>query len=261
MKVDADNARPPSPFLLAAEWRAMAELAAFSASFPWLSTLPRGDGRPVLVLPGLSANDMSTVAMRMFLKTRGYSVYGWALGANRGYRPGLKELKQERLAEIQAKHDGKVSLIGWSLGGIYARQLAKAVPDAVEEVITLGSPFKGHPRSSNAWRLYEALAGHTVDEVAAVEDVATPPKVPFTSIFSRTDGVVSWECCIEEEGPFSENIGIEGSHCGLGHHPLAMYVIADRLAQPQGNWKPFNPESPFIRSMFSDLRSPVQAAA
>ncbi len=261
MIVDADNARPPSPFLLAAEWRALVEFGAFSASLGWLGTLPKGDGRPVLVLPGLSAGDMSTLAMRGFLKSRGYAVYGWALGANRGYRPGLKELKQERLAEIRDRHDGKVSLIGWSLGGIYARQLAKSVPDAVEEVITLGSPFKGHPRSSNAWRLYEALAGHSVDEVSAVEDVATKPDVPCTSIFSRTDGVVSWECCIEDESPISENIGIEGSHCGLGHNPLALYVIADRLAQKPGQWRPFDPKSPFIRSMFSHLDTPKPAAA
>lgn len=261
MHVDAESARPPSPFLLAAEWRAMAELGAYSMSLPWLTSLPRGDGRPVLVLPGLSAGDMSTLAMRAFLRSRNYSVHGWALGRNRGFRPGLKELKQDRLAEIYKKHDSKVSLIGWSLGGIYARQLAKAMPEAVEEVITLGSPFKGHPRSSNAWRLYEALAGHTVDEISAVEEIATPPDVPFTSIFSRTDGVVSWECCIEEEGPYSENIGLEGSHCGLGHNPLALYVIADRLSQPKGDWKPFGPKSPFIRAMFSDLHDPMPDAA
>lgn len=261
MIVDAENARPPSPFLLAAEWRAMIELGALATVAPWLNTLPRGDGRPVLVLPGLSAGDMSTLAMRTFLKNRGYSVYGWALGANRGYQPGLKELKHERLAEISERHDSKVSLIGWSLGGIYARQLAKSKPDSVLEVITLGSPFKGHPRSSNAWRLYEALAGHSVDEVHEIEDVATKPDVPVTSVFSRTDGVVSWECCIEEEGPYSENIGIESSHCGLGHHPLALYVIADRLSQPVDNWQPFNPKAPFLRSMFTDLHDPERQVA
>lgn len=261
MIVNAETARPPSPFLLAAEWRALAELGALASVAPWLSMLPRGDGRPVLVLPGLSAGDMSTFAMRSFLRSRGYSVYGWALGANRGYRPGLKELKQERLAEIRERHNSKVSLIGWSLGGIYARQLAKAKPDWVQEVITLGSPFKGHPRSSNAWRLYEALAGHTVDEIHQIEDVATKPDVPFTSVFSRTDGVVSWECCVEDEGPFTENIGIESSHCGLGHHPLALYVIADRLAQPVGEWRAFDPGPPLLRAMFSDLQPPVKHVA
>ncbi|MCA0873531.1 hypothetical protein LCL97_22090 [Seohaeicola saemankumensis] len=261
MIVDADAARPPSPLLLAAEWRAVLEFNAFAASLPLLRTLPKGNGRPVMVLPGLAAGDMSTLPMRMFLKNRGYSVYGWALGPNQGYRPGLKELKQKRLTEIHKKHGCKVSLIGWSLGGIYARQLAKAMPEAVHEVITLGSPFKGHPRSSNAWRLYESLAGHTVDEIAAIEEIANPPKVPFTSIFSRTDGVVSWECCIEDEGPTTENIGIEGSHCGLGHNPLAMFVIADRLAQPEGQWQPFNPSSAAVRALFSDLHEPPRAAA
>jgi pimeloyl-ACP methyl ester carboxylesterase len=261
MIVDADNAKPPSPFLLAAEWRAMLELGVLSATIPWLSTLPKGDGRPVLVLPGLSAGDMSTFAMRTFLKSRGYSVYGWALGPNKGFRPGLKELKENRLREIYEEHGRKVSLIGWSLGGIYARQLAKSKPEMVRDVITLGSPFKGHPKSSNAWRLYEYLAGHSVDEIHASEETALPPDVPCTSIFSRTDGVVAWECCIENEGEFYENIGLEGSHSGLGHNPLALYVIADRLAQAKGEWTPFNPQSPMIRSMFTDLDLPEATAA
>ncbi|WP_204115245.1 esterase/lipase family protein [Shimia biformata] len=259
MNVDPENAQPPSPFLLAAEWRALWEFGAYGLSLPFLSRLPKGDGRPVLVLPGLSAGDMSTLPMRLFLKNRGYAVYGWSLGPNQGYRPGLKELKQKRLKDIYDEHGQKVSLIGWSLGGIYARQLAKAMPDMVRDVITLGSPFKGHPRSSNAWRLYEALAGHTVDEVRVSEDIASAPKVPTTSIFSRTDGVVAWECCIETEGPQCENIGLEGSHCGLGHNPLALTVIADRLSQKDGEWAPFDPKPPVMRAMFSDLHDPIQA--
>lgn len=262
MLVDADAAKPPSPFLLAAEWRAVLELGAFAAALPFLRSLPRGDGRPVLVLPGLAAGDMSTAPMRSFLADRGYTSYGWSLGRNMGYRPGLKELKQERLREIFDRHDGrKVSLIGWSLGGVYARQLAKQSPEMVRDVIALGSPFKGHPRSSNAWRLYEALAGHDVDEVAAAEEIHGAPPVPFTSIFSRTDGVVAWECCIETESPTCENIGMEASHCGLGHHPLALAVIADRLAQPEGAWAPFAPQAPLMRAMFSDLHAPEAMAA
>ena len=259
--VDAESALPPSPFLLAAEWRAVVELGAFAALLPFLRNTPRGDGRPVLVLPGLSAGDMSTLPMRTFLADRGYTVYGWALGRNDGYKPGLKELKQQRLQQIYDKHGQKVSVVGWSLGGIYARQLAKQCPDMVRDVISLGSPFKGHPRQSNAWRLYEALAGHSVDEVVHEEDIHSPPPVPFTSIFSRTDGVVAWECCIEHESPIAENIGIEGSHCGLGHHPLALYIIAQRLAQKEGEWAPFDPEEPLLRSLFSDLHEPAAAAA
>lgn len=262
MQVDADNAQPPSPFLLAAEWRAVLEMGAFAAAIPFLRSLPRGDGRPVLVLPGLAAGDASTFAMRAFLADRGYTAHGWSLGRNMGYRPGLRELKRKRLHDIFERHGGrKVSLIGWSLGGIYARQLAKQAPEMVRDVISLGSPFKGHPRSSNAWRLYEALAGHDVDEAAAAEDIHAAPPVPFTSIFSRTDGVVAWECCIEEEGRYAENIGIEGSHCGLGHHPLALAVIADRLAQEEGDWRPFDPENPVFRAMFSDLHAPLGAGA
>ncbi len=251
MNAISNPSAPPSKFLMWAEWRAITELGAFAAAIPFLRTLPKGDGHPVLILPGLSASDMSTIGLREYLSDRGYRVYGWDLGRNVGYRPGLQELKHKRLQEIFDRHDGqKVSLIGWSLGGIYARQLAKEAPDRVRQVITLGTPFKGEARATNAWRLYEFLAGHTVDEVRAIHEIASPPDVPFTSIYSRTDGIVSWQCSIEDEGEERENVEILGSHCGLGHNPLALYVIADRLAQPEGEWKPFDGRS--CRTFFPD---------
>ncbi|WP_284455719.1 esterase/lipase family protein [Alloalcanivorax xenomutans] len=240
MQAVSSEIKAPSLFLFWAEWRAAVEFGSLALSLPWLGTLPKGDGHPVLVLPGLSADDSSTVALRMFLRNRGYQAYGWNLGRNVGYRSGMRERQIERLKEIHERHDGqKVSLIGWSLGGLYARELAKQAPDLVRQVITLGSPFKGNPRASNAWRLYESLAGHSVDKVRESLHVEVPPDVPFSSVYSRTDGIVAWECSIEEEGERRENIEIRGSHCGLGHNPLAYYVIADRLAQNEGGWRPF----------------------
>jgi triacylglycerol esterase/lipase EstA (alpha/beta hydrolase family) len=146
-----------------------------------------------------------------------------------------------RIEELFDRYDGrKVSLVGWSLGGLYARQLAKFLPDKVRSMISLGSPFAGSPKSTNAWRVYEWVSGGKVDDQALLAALAEAPSVPTTSIFSRTDGVCAWQTCLNAEGPNSENIEIDGSHCGLGHHPAAIYAIADRLAQPEGAWRKFD---------------------
>jgi hypothetical protein len=242
MTANANRMRPPSRFLLALELRTFPELGGFLASLPLLTAMaPRGDGHPVLVLPGLVTSDRSTMALRNFLKSRGYAAYGWELGRNYGPLPGIERGMIERVEQLYEKHGRKVSLVGWSLGGIYARQLAKMMPDKVRQVITLGSPFAGDPRATNAWKLYEYTSGHKVDDRerhmgGAISD---PPLVPTTAIYSRTDGICHWQNCIERETATTENIEVEGSHCGLGHHPAAVYAIADRLAQPEGAWKKF----------------------
>lgn len=251
MSATANSMRPPSRFLLALELRTIPELGGFLASLPLLTAVaPRGEGQPVLVLPGLVTSDRSTIALRNFLKSRGFAAYGWELGRNYGPLPGVERGLQDRLEELYEKHGQKVSLVGWSLGGIYARQMAKMMPDKVRQVITLGSPFAGDPRATNAWKLYEFTSGHKVDDRerhmgGAISD---PPPVPTTAIYSRTDGVCHWQNCIEREGPITENIEVESSHCGLGHHPAAVYAIADRLSQPEGAWKKF--ERSGLKSFF-----------
>lgn len=237
---DTEYAEPPPRRLLLWEARAFWEHGAFIAAFPWLGLLPAGDGQPVLVLPGLAATDLSTAPMRAFLRNRGYAAYGWDLGRNLGLRPGLTARKLKRLQEIRERHGRKVSLIGWSLGGIFAREVAKARPDDVRQVITLGSPFKGHPKATRAWRLYEFLAGHKVDEARLGANLNIAPPVPTTAIFSRSDGIVAWQCCMEKDGPQTESIEVCASHCGLGANPVALCAIADRLAQPEGCWRPFD---------------------
>ncbi len=234
-----DPTAPPSRALLLLEVRAMAELSAFFAMAPLMSGAPRGDGHPVLVLPGLSASDASTRPLRAFLRALGYHVHGWKLGPNFGPRPGVEDAMQERLAELHARHGRKLSLVGWSLGGVFAREMARRAPSQVRDVITLGSPFAGAPRASNAWQLYEAVSGRRVEDWADRERMKTAPPVPSTAIFSRSDGVVAWQGCLERPGPEAENIEVEGSHCGLGHNPVVLYAIADRLAQPEGQWRPF----------------------
>ena len=130
-------------------------------------------------------------------------------------------------------------MIGWSLGGVYARELARRTPNYVRSVITLGSPFSGDPHANNAWRLYERVSQRKVEDWPDRDRMKTPPPVPATAIFTRSDGIVAWQGCLERDGPTSENIEVEGSHCGLGHNPLALYAIADRLAQREGRWKKF----------------------
>jgi alpha-beta hydrolase superfamily lysophospholipase len=206
------------------------------------SIAPRGDGHPVLVLPGLMAGDASTFLMRRFLKSRGYAVYGWGQGVNLGLREGVIETAHKTLEDIAAKHGRKVSVIGWSLGGLYARELAKQSPDIVRSAISLGSPFTGHPRDTNAWRLYELVSGHRIDSHDLHAPLRTAPPVPTTSIWSRTDGVVSWRCSVETRHHDAENIEVQSSHMGLGAHPSTLYAIADRLAQPEGEWLPFHRE-------------------
>ncbi len=240
---------PTAPSLLkvALESRLIPELWAYSVTFPLLQTAPKGDGHPVMVFPGFLASDVSTVPLRTFLRTRGYKTYGWGQGRNFGAGLDLNEgvtrdtNVYHKLRHLHAKHGEKISLIGWSLGGIYARELARLAPDCVRQVITLGSPFNGERRANHAHRMFERTSGKEMDRFAPdlVARVKTPPPVPSTAIYTRTDGIVAWECCKENEAPFTENIEVEGSHCGLGHNPAVLWVVAERLAQKQGTWMPF----------------------
>src|SRR5580693_3611771 len=189
MSAAAQTLRPPSRTLMFLEGRAIHELGAFLGALPLLSLAPRGDGHPVLVLPGLIASDISTRALRAFLKGRGYDAHGWRLGRNFGLRPGIEDQMLGDIAKLRQSSGRKVSLIGWSLGGIYARQLAKLRPDDVRLVITLGSPFTGSPRATNAWRAYEYLSGQRADAGHSAGPLHEPPPVPTTAIFSRTDGI------------------------------------------------------------------------
>jgi pimeloyl-ACP methyl ester carboxylesterase len=241
MTAAAEAMRPPSRALLFLEGRALWELGAFVGSLPLLNAAPKGDGHPVLVLPGLIASDVSTRPLRAFLKGRGYAAHGWGLGRNLGPREGIEEGMRQRLLELNQRYGRKVSLIGWSLGGVFARELAKQEPQAVRQVITLGSPFASDPRATNAWRVFEWASGQKVPERGSsrIFRLREAPPMPSTAIYSRTDGICAWQGCREDASPTTDNIEIMGSHCGLGHNPAAVYAIADRLALPEDGWKPF----------------------
>jgi pimeloyl-ACP methyl ester carboxylesterase len=209
--------------------------------------VPRGDGHPVLVLPGLFAGDFSTAPLRRFLRDLCYDARGWRLGLNRGPTPGLRQGLDERLAHLFERHGRKVSLIGWSLGGIYARELARAHAERVRLVITLGAPFRDIS-ATHAARLVPLRPGgrglHEAHDLRAA--LRRPLPVPSTSIYSRSDGIVHWQSCLEEEGPQRENVEVACSHTGMGFHPDVLAVVADRLAQPEGQWRPWR-ESPLRR--------------
>ena len=238
--VDRVDPRAPGPLLLLLEWRASLEFAALVAALPWLRLLPRGDGHPVLVFPGMGASDVTTLPLRRILQRLGYVTQAWGQGFNFGPRRGVIERAADDLQSLAERHGQPVSLIGWSLGGIYARELAKRHPDASRCVVTLGTPFTGDPKATNAWRIYELLTGSRVDNAKLMTEIGKPPPLPTTSIYSRSDGIVSWRCSLNEPGPLAENIEVHSSHVGMGMNPLALYAVADRLAQPIGQWQRFD---------------------
>ncbi len=243
-RTDPDNdlhkIKPPSWLLLALEGRAPWDFGASLLATSVLKSAPVGDGHPVLVFPGLATGDFSTLVLRNYIAQRGYVSYAWEQGLNLGPRPGVVERCVESVQRLCAEHKEPVSLIGWSLGGVYAREIAKLIPEEVRLVITLGTPFAGNPKANNAWRLYELASGQSIEDDVRLEQLPMTPPVPTTSIYSRTDGVVAWRCSVEQESDRSENIEIHASHFGMGMNPIALYAIADRLAQPHGRWKRFD---------------------
>jgi pimeloyl-ACP methyl ester carboxylesterase len=241
LTADEAQQRAPNALLLALEWRALWEFAALVPAIPLLKTAARGDGHPVLVFPGLAANDVSTLPMRLFLADRGFRAYPWNFGFNTGPKTGVLQGCVEHIRELSDHHGGqKVSVVGWSLGGLYAREAAKRIPDRVRNVITLGTPFTGNPLASNARWLFELLSGMKVGDPALHRQLRAAPPVPSTSFYSRTDGVVHWQCSLQTEGEQTENVEVPASHFGLGLNPITLYALADRLAQPDGAWQKFD---------------------
>jgi len=232
---------PALPLYLSDPGRAVAEFGLLLGALPLQRMLPRGDDHPVLVLPGLLADDDSTWALRRILRDLGYRVHGWRLGRNLGPTPAALTGMAERLQALHRRYGTAVSLIGWSLGGIYARTLARNAPDSVRQVITMGSPFRlSDERQSRAGRAFNRYTHLHVPrtKLPAEFDVEALP-VPATSIYSRYDGIVAWQACLDPPSPRSENIAVIGSHLGYGHNPAVIYAVADRLAQPPGTWSPF----------------------
>jgi hypothetical protein len=234
--------RRPSLFWLVTEsGRAMTE---YSVSLPYRKLLKhakKGDGHPVLVIPGFMTTDLSTAPMRTFLSQLGYLPYGWEQGRNYAAIELIDVLAQ-RLEEIYQEHGQRVSLIGWSMGGIYARQIAKRNPEYVRQIITMGSPFAGITEPNNVSWIYNLFTWSKVEEVDPwlIGDLPKAAPVPTTAIYSKQDGIVPWQVCLEtEEDDWHQNVQVRGSHLGLGVNPAVLAILADRVQYKQSNWKAF----------------------
>ena len=228
--------------------RALSEIASLPSAAPFLYLAPRGDGHPVLVMPGFGAGDRSTSVIRGFLRSLGYSAHTWNLGTNLG--PGMTDLPSrlvERLEEVFADNGNqKISIVGWSLGGVYARVLAQLHPDKIRQVITLGSPFAGSPRSTNAYRFIRMMSNRPLEQMPTnnLRRLAGDPlTVPSTAIFSKSDGVVPWRIATQQPSDIAENIEVYTSHFGLGFNSAVLYAIADRLSNSADDWKKFRRNS------------------
>jgi pimeloyl-ACP methyl ester carboxylesterase len=249
---DAGRMAGPSMRLLLTEpARGLADLVTLPLATPWLAFAPRGDGHGVFVLPGLLASDSSTALLRQFLRRLGYGVHGWQLGRNLGPTAEVLDGMPARLAELAAQTGGPVSVIGWSLGGIYARELARQHPQHVRRVITLGSPFAlTGSRQSHADRAYQRRSSlHVTARVPTRDQVSKPIPVPSTAVYSRRDGIVSWQACIEPETDRHQNVEVRCAHLGFGVDSATLWLIADRLALPAGQLRPFRPPAA-LRSLY-----------
>jgi pimeloyl-ACP methyl ester carboxylesterase len=236
MNPDRETVQAPSLALLLRELRAPLELVHFVLTGAFVSSLPRGDGHPVMLIPGFGAGDLAMRPLAMALERLGYAASTWGQGRNMGMNRKLHLALSQRLGQLQEHHGAKVSLIGWSLGGVFARELARAQPARVRQVITLGSPFNANPEANNMMPLFRlAQRGKPVkDDREGFERRRVAPPVPCTAIHSKTDGIVAWQCSLEEHGANTENLEVRSSHFGLVANREVLESIAKVLARSSG---------------------------
>jgi pimeloyl-ACP methyl ester carboxylesterase len=241
---DADARRRRAAVLAVTEpARTLATAGSTAALLPLLRWAPRGEPHPVLVLPGLGATDLSTRVLRTWLGRLGYPVVGWALGRNRGPTEETERELPLLVDRLAGEYGTPVSIVGWSMGGIFGRKLARRAPRQVRQVISLGSPFgyAGRPSDdSPGARAFQRLSPvRPTGGRPSRSSLARPLAVPSTAVYSKWDGVVDWRACRQQPGPISENVAVHSSHLGMGHDPSVLWVVADRLALPRNEWRPF----------------------
>ena len=218
--------------LLLSESRIIIEALAGFFTLPFISPDPQANHRSILVIPGFATDDWATFVLRHYLGRRGYQAAGWELGTNWGSDPNLRDKLVTRIKQLSAQGNSKITLIGWSLGGIYARELARRHTDHINAVITLGSPFSGTLTANNLFQFYQRKSGGKLsqDFYNAFEKRKEPPPVPTVAIHSRSDGIVAWRCSLENETGHTKNIAVFSSHLGLVSNPLVLSTI-DRVLQ------------------------------
>ena len=227
---------------MALETRAPLETLAGVIASPLLRKAPRGDGHPVIVVPPFGAADEFTFILRWFLRRQGFEVFPWGAAEVLGLHR-LVKVAVARLHEVRAESGQKVSLVGHSLGGIYAREVARFAPEDTRSVITLGTPINDF-KANSVWPMFEAISGTRIKAIDAdyAAQMHVAPPVPTTSIFSKSDGVVNWRSSIDHTDGDVENLEVVSSHIGLPSNPMSLYLVAHRLAQPENDWAPFVPQ-------------------
>ncbi len=228
----SDALRAPSRSGLLGEALGLLELPRLVARFPSLARQPAGEGQRVLVLPGFGAGDASTSVLRGYLRFLGYKPEVWGLGRNGGDVPDLLPQVAGRLVELADLEGEAIRVVGWSLGGYLAREAARECPDAARQVVTLGSPVVGGPKYTAVAETYRAQ-GVDLDEIErqVAERTQVPLRTPVTAVYSKRDGVVAWQACIDPQGDTVEHVEVAATHLGLGFSAEVFEVLATRLAR------------------------------
>lgn len=233
-----------------AEGRALLEMAVLPLAWPFMMRAPRGDGHPVLLLPGFLAHDSTLLALKHFLRCRGHEVHTWGLGWNTGLHDRDVQVLLQRVRDLHRRGGRRVSLVGWSLGGVFALLAAHELGDSVRAVVTLGSPISPDPQGSRTTpfvrHLYRWIAhpqgpnGHLHHPRLRRVRAHERPPLPMSCLYSLSDGVVPpQEATLHGDPALHENIRVRGSHVGMGFNAQVLSVVADRLAQAEGAWQPY----------------------
>ncbi len=237
--------RPPLTLLGTEPWRAALEFLAFKVNdVRQRKMVPAGDGHPVIIFPGLGTDSSAIAPLRDYCESLGYTMIDWGKGFNTGPKGNLDRWLEDlttHTADLLAEHQDKATLIGWSLGGLYAREVGKLLAPQVRQVITIGTPFNAEADHTNVGWLFRLLSGTPAAiDPSLSKRLRTPPPLPTTSIYSRSDGVVAWETCRHVKPARQvQDIEINGSHIGMGWNPAVLQIVGDRLGQHPSTWQPY----------------------
>ncbi len=254
------------------EGRGLLEMALLPASLPLLMEVPPGDGHPVLLVPGFMAGETTLIGLKLALQSKGYDVHTWGFGRNMGFRSKHANALPQKIRHLHYTTGKKVSLVGWSLGGVFSMYGAQNSMDCVRSIITLGSPVSVDATGSQSPSAVKALYRLVSHRLGAGAHVMQPRvkvmrerrrlAIPTSCLYSLSDGVVPpQEATIDGDPALHENIQVPGSHIGLGFNGIVLAIVADRLAQPENQWKPFVPKGLLARVLSATGAAPEESTA
>ena len=242
--MDKSQIKIPSVGRFLLEPLGLLEILNNRASQSILKGLSNGNGELVVLIPGFGTGDVLTSLLRNYLKSKNFNVYGWDCGINWKYSEEIEEKFIHKLNELTEKHQQKVTLVGYSLGGVTARIIANRIPNKIKQVIIVGTPIQKINGQNNLEFIYPLLMmGEKIEDFNPVwvKEIATVLPMPSTSIYSKKDGIVPWQNCMDwETGPTTENVEIFSSHLAMFTTPCTWYIIVDRLLQAEDNWQLFD---------------------